>query len=127
MGIAVSPPRGGVVEKLGSSRQILLLRNEEIERFEDQHRGIFEIWDGFFGRSTSPNSTEVRDLVALGLVGGGMKDADADALVAAQGPDQLLHLRTLAQGVLGVAFVPDALAESDGAGAEEDQKKTETP
>lgn len=128
MGVAIAAPRGGLAEKLGSKHYPLLLSNAEIERFEDQHRGIFDIWDGFFGRATKPNSTEVRDLVALGLVGTGMKDALADSLIAALGPDHNMHLYTIAQGLVGVAFHPDS-AEGGGdeldpdAVGETDEKK----
>ena len=53
------------------------------ERFEDKHRGVFVLWDGFFGRGQKPTSSEVRDLVALALVGGGKTDAEADKIVEA--------------------------------------------
>lgn len=117
MGVAVAPQRGGLVEKLGSKSFALLLRNAEIERFEDQHRGIFDIWDGFFGRAEKPNSTEVRDLVALGLIGAGMKDADADSVIAALGPDHSQHLYSVSLELLGVAFHPDS---AEGGGDEVD-------
>ncbi len=108
MGIAIEAPRGGLAEKIGEASYPLVLRNAEIERFEDKHRGIFELWDGFFGRSTAPTSTEVRDLIALGLVGAGMKDAVADKLVLALGPDQLLGLFAIGRALIGIAFMPDA-------------------
>ena len=44
MGITAEAPRGGVVEQIGDATYTLLLRNQEIERFEDRHRGIFELW-----------------------------------------------------------------------------------
>jgi hypothetical protein len=107
MGIAVHAPRGGLVEKLASQPRAMILRNAEIERFEDRHKSIFEAWDGFMGRAPQPTATVVRDLVALGLIGAGMADTAADALVAAQGPDQLQHLQGIARGLIGVAFMPD--------------------
>lgn len=117
MGIAEQAPRGGLREKLGPLKYSMVLGNAEIERFEDQHRGIFDIWDGFFGRSVKPSSTEVRDLVALGLVGAGKTDDVADGLVAALGPDQNMHLFKVAQGLIGVAFFPDTV---EGGGDEPD-------
>jgi hypothetical protein len=112
MAITAEAPRGGVVEYLGGTSYTFVLRNREIERFEDKHRGIFEFWDGIFGRGKKPTSTEVRDLVALGLVGGGMKDAEADKIVSACGPDDLLRMFQLAQAIIGVAFMPDAMDQA---------------
>ena len=112
MSITAEAPRGGVVEYLGGTSYTFILRNREIERFEDKHRGIFEFWDGIFGRGKKPTSAEVRDMVALGLVGGGMKDAEADKVVSACGPDDLMRMYQLAQAILGVAFMPDAVDEA---------------
>jgi hypothetical protein len=113
MAITAQAPRGGVVEYIGSTSYTFILRNREIERFEDKHRGIFDFWEGVFGRGKKPTSTEVRDLVALALVGGGMKDHDADKVLSECGPDQLMHLLQLAQAIVGVAFMPDALEEAE--------------
>jgi hypothetical protein len=112
MTITAESPRGGVVEYIGDTSYAFVLRNREIERFEDKHRGIFEFWDGVFGRGKKPSSKEVRDIVALGLVGGGMKDHEADKVLAQCGPDKLMHLLQLAQAIVGVAFMPDALDEA---------------
>lgn len=111
MAITAEAPRGGVVEQIGDATYTLLLRNQEIERFEDRHRGIFELWDGFFDRGKKPTTKEVRDLLSYALVGGGLNDAQADAVIAATGPEQLMHFYALAQAVLGVAFMPDVLEE----------------
>jgi len=110
--ITAEAPRGGVVEAIGDASYSFVLRNREIERFEDKHRGIFELWEGFFDRGKKPNSKEVRDLLALGLVGGGKKDAEADAIIQAAGPDSLLRFYQIAQAVLGVAFMPDVNDET---------------
>lgn len=118
MAITAEAPRGGVVETIDDASYAFILRNREIERFEDKHRGIFDLWDGFFGRGRKPTSREVRDIVALGLVGGGMKDAEADAVVARCTPADLTRLYAIAQAVLGVAFMPDAMDEAS-------KKKTE--
>lgn len=124
MGIAVKAERGGLVETLAGAPRAMILRNGEIERFEDHYpSGIFAAWDGFFQRAPKPTVRQVRDLVALGLVGGGMDDAAADKLVADLGPEHNLTLYSIAQGLVGVAFMPDlpedgeapdASAEGDG-------------
>ena len=117
MSITAEAQRGGIVETIGDASYSFQLRNREIERFEDKHRGIFDLWDGFFGRGTKPTSTEVRDIIALGLVGGGMKDHEADKAVSKCGPDDLMRLFHIAQAVVGVAFMPDV-------GDEDAKKKT---
>ena len=67
MAITADAPRGGVVEEIDGVTYTFLLQNREIERFEDKHRGIFEVWDGFFDCSAKPTSKEVKDLIALAL------------------------------------------------------------
>jgi hypothetical protein len=104
-------------EEIGGIRRRLVLRNGEIERFEAQYPdfGIFEFWDQLFGRSKPPRAGHCRDLVALGLVGGGMSDRAAEDLIASQGPEQNLFLRGVAQRLLGVTFLPAVLdAETPG-------------
>jgi hypothetical protein len=113
MSITAEAPRGGVVEYIGGTSYTFILRNREIERFEDKHRGIFELWDGFFGNGKKPSSREVRDILALGLVGGGKKDHEADRIILAEQPEDLLRLYGIAQAVLGVAFMPDAMTEGE--------------
>jgi hypothetical protein len=119
MAITAEAQRGGIVETLGDATYSFKLRNREIERFEDKYRGIFDLWDGFFGRGAKPTSKEVRDLVALGLVGGGMKDAQADAVINECTPEDLMRLYQISQAVLGIAFMPDVGEEK------EVKKKTE--
>lgn len=121
MTITAEAPRGGVVEYIGDTLYVFLLRNREIERFEDKHRGIFDFWEGMFGRGTKPTSTEVRNLLALGLVGGGMKDAEADRVISKATPADLLRLYQIAQAVLGVAFMPDTVEEASKKKTTEDQ------
>jgi hypothetical protein len=113
MSITAEAPRGGVVEYIGGTSYTFILCNREIERFEDKHRGIFELWDGFFGNGKKPSSREVRDILALGLVGGGKKDHEADRIILAAQPEDLLRLYGIAQAVLGVAFMPDAMTEGE--------------
>lgn len=102
---------GAHEEEIGGVRRRLLLRNGEIERFEVQHApfGIFALWDQLFGRGEPPQVRHVRDLVALGLVGGGMSDRAADDLVASLPPSQNIALRAMAQRLLGVTFIPAVL------------------
>jgi hypothetical protein len=128
MGIAAQAPRGGLAEQLAGASRVLVLRNAEIERFEDRHGGIFAVWDGFFGRAQKPTTAQVRDLVALGLVGGGLSDAEADRLISGLGPEHNLNLYRMAQALIGVAFLPDSVEgggdEPEPAAAEEGAKKT---
>jgi hypothetical protein len=123
VGIAADAPRGGLVETLARAPRVLVLRNAEIERFEDRHNSIFVLWDGFFDRAPKPTTRQVRDLVALGLVGGGMLDKDADSLLADLGPAENQHLYTIAQGLIGVAFVPDVDDDDGDEDAGETSKK----
>lgn len=120
MTITAEAPRGGVVEYINDTSYTFVLRNREIERFEDKHRGIFDLWEGFFGRGTKPTSTEVRDILALALVGGGMKDHEADKVLSGSTPADLMRLFQVAQAVLGIAFMPDATDEAT-------KKKTADP
>ena len=106
----------------------MILRLAEVERFEDRHRGIFDVWDGFYGRSVKPTLREVRDIIALGLVGGGLTDAEADAVLADLGLADALKLYAVAQALVGVAFLPDVAHDEDAEDAEaedaaEDAKK----
>lgn len=121
MTITAEAPRGGVVEYIGNASYTFVLRNREIERFEDKHRGIFDLWEGFFERGKKPTSTELRDLLALGLVGGGMKDADADKVISECTPADFMRLYAIAQAVLGVAFMPDVTDEGTKKKNTEDQ------
>jgi hypothetical protein len=41
-----------------------------------------------------------------------MKDAEADKVIAAATPADLLRLYQIAQAVVGVAFMPDAMDEA---------------
>jgi len=132
MGVLTEAPRGGLAEELAGTVRPLLLRNGEIERFEDAHCGIFEVWDGFMGRGKKPGAVQVRDLIALALVGGGMAEDDAGVLVNGLGPGENLRLYELAQGVLGIAFLPDMIEAderdlAEAAAAEEPKKKRIDP
>jgi hypothetical protein len=112
MTITAEAPRGGIVEYLGDASHVFLLRNREIERFEDKHCGIFELWDGFFSGGKKPSSREVRNLIALALVGGGKKDHEADEIINRCTPADLLRLYAIAQAAVGTAFMPDAMEDA---------------
>lgn len=113
MTITAEAPRGGIVEYIGDASYVFLLRNREIERFEDKHRGIFELWEGFFNQGRKPTSKEVKDILALGLVGGGLKDHEADEVITRSKPEDLLRFYQIAQAVIGVAFMPDIGDDQD--------------
>lgn len=114
--MAVSKSAPGWEEEIGGQPRRLLLRNGELERFELQYApfGIFELFDQLFGRGPAPQVRHVRDLIALGLVGGGMTDRAADDLVSSLPPSENVALRGIAQRLLGVTFLPDALDGKPG-------------
>lgn len=115
MPITAKAPAGGIVEQLGSESRPLVLRNGEIERFEEHHDlGIFEVLDRLLGKGF-PQVRHCRDLVALGLVGGGLADKSADALVADLPPHENMRVRQMAKDLVFAAFV------------EPDKKKVEKP
>lgn len=121
MSITAEAPRGGLVEEINGVSRTFLLRNREIERFEDKHGGIFDLWDGFFRSGTKPTSKAIKDLLALGLVGGGLKDAEADKVLEECTPADLQRLFAIAQAVLGCAFMPDVGANTSKKKPDEDQ------
>lgn len=100
-------------EAIGGADRRLLLRNGEIERFEVQHAplGIFELFDQLMGRG-APQARHVRDIVALGLVGGGMSDRAADALIDGLTPAENIALRDIAKRLVGVTFFPAILEDA---------------
>jgi hypothetical protein len=112
--MAISQP-GVLREVIGGRDLPLLLRNGEIERFEERYEfGVFALWDQLLGRGSPPQVRHVRDLVALGLVGGGMSDREADRFLADLAPGENLSLRAIAQRLLGVTFLPMILEEAAG-------------
>jgi hypothetical protein len=120
MGIAIEAPRGGLVENICGETYPMLLRLREIERFEDKYRGVFDLWEGFFRDGKMPSSSEVRDLIALGLIGAGMKEAAADTVLQRATPEDLQDLYSIARALLGCAFMPDI-----GEAGRNDEKKDE--
>ena len=118
MPITVTAPPGGIVDDLDGEARPLLLRNREIERFEEHHApvSIFEVLDRLLGRGPSPQARHVRDLVTLGLVGGGLNETAADALMRELPPAANVHLRLAAQRLVVAAFLPPAEAPKKSGG-----------
>ena len=106
MPITADAPAGGTIEQLGGESRPLILRNGEIERFERQHGiGIFAMLDQLIGRG-EPQARHCRDLIALGLVGGGLADKSADKIVDDLPPSENHQIRSMAQDLLLAAFIP---------------------
>lgn len=122
MPITAEAPAGGIIEQLGDESRPLILRNGEIERFERQHGlGIFVMLDQLLGKG-APQARHCRDLVALGLVGGGLNDKSADKLVDDLPPSENHHIRSIAQDLVLAAFTPvdwDKKKADDIAGSSE--------
>ena len=113
MSIAAAAPPGGISAEVGGRSRPLVLRNGEIERFETQHGvGIFEMLDAMVGRTGSVQARHVRDLVALGLVGGGMSDRAADQAVAGLEPYENAALAGIARRLVIAAFTPPKTDET---------------
>lgn len=107
MAIASAAPPHGISAEIGGRARPLVLGNGEIERFEVQHNvGIFALLDQLIGRGGHPQARHCRDLVALGLVGAGMADKDADQLIAAMPPHGNIALKTIAADLVLMAFMP---------------------
>ncbi|NDK36954.1 GTA-gp10 family protein, partial [Rhodovulum sulfidophilum] len=109
MAITNIAPKGGIVAEIGGRSRPLILRNAEIERFEREHDlGIFAVLDRLIGRGSCPQARHIRDLVALGLVGGGMPDRAADDIVSGMPPGENWRLRQIAHDLVIAAFLTDA-------------------
>jgi hypothetical protein len=120
MPITAEAPAGGIIEQLGGESRPMVLRQGEIERFERQHNlGIFLMLDlllgkvqyvtDFNGNFLSLKSSHCRDLVALGLVGGGLLDKTADKIIGDLPPNENHRVRLIAQELVFAAFMPDDL------------------
>ncbi len=112
MSVAAKAPLGGISAQIGTRTFPLILRNGEIERFEEQHDvGIFAVLDALI--SGNSQARHVRDIVALGLIGGGMRDAAADKMVSELEPHHNIALRAVARDLVMTAFVdPSALKKN---------------
>lgn len=119
--MTITPTTSLIHERIGGADRPLLLRNGEIERFEVQFApfGFFELSDQLMGRGHPPQVRHVRDIVALGLVGGGMSDQAADRLIGSLDPGENTMLQAVARRLVGVTLFPailreDAPGKSDG-------------
>ena len=112
--MAISSTSPKYEAEIGGETRPLVLRNQEIERFEAQYDvGIYQLWDQLCGNGPQPQARHVRDLIALSLVGGGMSDRKADEIVSGLPPSENLRLIGVAQRALAVAFIPSLLEEAD--------------
>ncbi|MEM8822037.1 MAG: GTA-gp10 family protein [Pseudomonadota bacterium] len=108
MGIVVTAPLGGITAEIAGETRRLVLRNREIERFEERHApiGLFDVMNRLISPEHQPTVQQCRDLTTLGLIGGGMSDAAADQLVAGVAPSKNVQLRTVAVRLVMAAFAP---------------------
>lgn len=114
MPITAEAPTGGIIEQLGGESRPLVLRNGEIERFERQHNiGFFTVAESLFGRGDAPQVRHCRDLVALGLVGGGLPDKTADRIVDDLPPYENPRLRGVAMDLVGAIYLAEASKKKD--------------
>lgn len=89
--------------------------------------GIFAMLDRLIGQGEAPQARHIRDLVALGLVGGGMQDRAADDIISDMGPSENYRLRQIAQDLIVIAFLPESpQKKSEEAGSSEAPVETET-
>ena len=100
---------GSIEEEIGGVRRPLLLRLGEIERFEAHWApyGVLALFDQLMGRGQAPQLRHVRDIIALGLIGGGMRDGAADQLVRDLPLSESRQLQGVAQRLLGLTFFPE--------------------
>ena len=97
------------------------LRLGEIERFDDAHgangRGILAVFQDFQSDNRSPSLQEVKDLVALAMVGGGeIDEPEAQKIVDKMESTDILRYQQIAQYavLLGLSNYDDiVLAENE--------------
>lgn len=128
-GLAVDAPLGGISAQLGNRSFPLLLRNGEIERFEEHRKiGIFAFLDTILNNTA--RVTYCRDIVALGLVGAGMSDVEADRTIEDLPPNANMALRGVASALVYAAFAdPEPKKKDVEAGSSEKtpEAKATTP
>ena len=129
MSVVDDPGHGAIKAEIGGVELTLRLRLGEIERWEDKHpRGFYAFFQAMLKMDASedaPKLREVRDLLALAIVGGGKTEAEAKEVMGREGPEAMIRHRTLAQGLLMATLIPakedrDMLGEEDGG----DEKKS---
>lgn len=128
MGVLDSAPVGGLTEELGGARRPLVLRNGEIERFEEAHGSLWAAFRSFLSPGREPSVKATRDVIALGLIGAGMAEDEARAIIEDLGPSHNPRLFAVAHALVGVTFYPDAAAaieDDDAAPDASDEKKND--
>lgn len=114
--LSVSAPVGGIVAKIGGASYPAVLRNSEIEKFEEHYDlGIFAVAEVLLGRGSDGRTIQarhIRDIVALGLIGGGMSQNSADVLLAEQPPYANVDILAAARDLVVAAF---AIPKKDAA------------
>ena len=121
--LAETPGPGACTAELGGQSRILKIRLAEIERFEDRHpRGFYAFFDALRGEGGKPTIREVRDLIALALVGGGMDDKEADKVMDDEGPEEMYTHLLIARDIMMATIVP---SEEDRKMLEEGEEEEE--
>ena len=112
----VTAPTGGITAELGGKTRPLLLRNAEIERFEETYNplGVFEVLDRMVGKGPAVQVRHCRDIVALALIGGGMGETQAGQVMDAMPASDNVMLRAIAQNVVIAAFLPPKSEQTPG-------------
>lgn len=125
--MAVAQTAPVYTDEVAGEARPLLLTNREIDRFEVQYApfGVFGLWAQLLGDSGEPQVRHVRDIIALGLIGGGMADKEADATVASVPTTGNLHLRAVARRLLAVTFIEDFMAKAAGLAGDGDEEPPE--
>lgn len=104
MSILAQAPIGGITADLGGETRPLNLLQGGIERFERQHKhGIYRLF--LEVSSGTALSYHCRDVVALGLVGGGMTDKQADDLMQTLRSQDIIQIQSITIELLRAAFV----------------------
>jgi hypothetical protein len=106
MAASVVAPLGGIAADLGGRSRPLVLTNAEIERFESQYApfGYFELMGQLLGRGAPPQVRHCRDIVALGLIGGGMGSGEADRIISEMPPSANIEIRSIAYELVVASF-----------------------
>lgn len=107
MGI-VTAPLGGITAEIGGKTRTLLLRTGEIELFEERYDplGLYDVIARFVQGQPSPQVRHCRDLVELGLIGGGLDASVVGKLVSAMGPEHNLFIKSIAHRLIMAPFAP---------------------
>ena len=111
-------PRGAIKGTVGDKEYVFRLTMGAIERWEDKHptgiyRFLADIGEGKVTLSAS------KDLLAVGLVGAGMPEREAKAVVDSWNPRDIFDLPPLASKLINESVFPDL--DSDEIEVEQDK------